>query len=243
MCFSRGRAAGTRFAGRNAAPRPPHGESRQKGGDPPRESAMPVLHQMQVSGNCYKIRLAARQLGVALTLKDYGLHDGTTRRPDFLAKNPNGRVPLLELDDGRCLAESGAILFYLSDGTHLQPTDKWERAQMLQWMFFEQYSHEPYVAVARLLRSYATAEQRERRAGEFPLLMARGDAALGVMDDHLARHDWFAGARYSIADIALYGYTHCADEGGFALAKYPAVQRWMARVAAQSGHIALGESW
>jgi glutathione S-transferase len=193
---------------------------------------MPVLHQMAMSGNCYKVRLAARQTGVALTLKDYPLHGGETRQPAFLAKNPNGRVPLLELDDGRCLPESGAILWYLSEGTALQPADKWGRAQALQWMFFEQYSHEPYVAVARFIRAYATPEILERRKSEFPLLMERGNAALAVMDGHLAKHDWFAGNRYSIADIALYGYTHCAGEGGFDLARYPAIGKWMARVAA-----------
>jgi glutathione S-transferase len=200
---------------------------------------MPVLHQMQVSGNCYKVRLAARQVGVALTLKDYGLHDGSTRTPEFLAKNQNGRVPLLELDDGRFLPESGAILWYLSEGTSLQPADKWGRAEALSWMFFEQYSHEPYVAVARFIRAYATPEVFEKRKNEFPLLIERGNAALGVMEQHLSKHDWFAGGRYSIADIALYGYTHCADEGGFDLSKYPAIQRWMTRVSQQPRHIPL----
>ena len=110
---------------------------------------MPVLHQMHVSGNCYKVRLCARQAGFPLTLQDYGLFDGDTRKPAFLARNPNGRVPLLELDDGRCLPESGAILVYIAEGTPLLPDDRWGRAQTLQWMFFEQYSHEPYIAVAR----------------------------------------------------------------------------------------------
>jgi len=204
---------------------------------------MLVLHQMQVSGNCYKVRLAAHQLGLKLKLVDYGLHDGSTRTPSFLARNPNGRVPLLELEDGRFLAESGAILFYLSEGTHLQPTDKWGRAEMLQWMFFEQYSHEPYVAVARFLRAYATDAQRAARTEQMDHLMAQGNAALGVMERHLAEHDWFAGVRYSIADIALYGYTHAAEEGGFELARYPSIGRWMARVAAEKGHIPLSAHW
>jgi glutathione S-transferase len=207
-----------------------------------RDPAMLTLHQMHISGNCYKIRLAARQLGIALAFKEYGLHDGTTRTPQFLARNPNGRVPLLELDDGRCLAESGAILFHLSEGTDLQPADKFGRAQMLQWMFFEQYSHEPYVAVARFLRAYATEAQRAQRTGQMGHLMTQGNAALGVMENHLARHDWFAGGRYSIADIALYGYTHAADEGGFDLSEYPAVQRWLARVAARKDHVSLAQS-
>ncbi|HEY1630202.1 MAG TPA: glutathione S-transferase family protein [Rhizomicrobium sp.] len=203
---------------------------------------MLVLHQMPISGNCYKVRLAARQLGVTLALRDYGLHDGSTRTPEFLAKNPNGRVPLLELGDRRFLAESGAILWHLSDGTHLQPADKFARAEMLQWMFFEQYSHEPYVAVARFLRAYATDAQRAQRTEQMAHLMAQGNAALGVMERHLADHDWFAGGRYSIADIALYGYTHAADEGGFDLSRYPSIGRWLARVAAQKDYIPLSET-
>ena len=202
---------------------------------------MPVLHQMPISGNCYKIRLAAHQLGIPLTFKDYPLHDGLTRKPEFLSKNPNGRVPLLELDDGRTLPESGAILWHLSEGSELQPGDGWGRAQALQWMFFEQYSHEPYIAVARFIKSYGTPEMQERRKGEWPMLMERGYAALGVMEQHLSGHDWFAGDRYSIADIALYGYTHCAEEGGFDLSRYPAVMRWIGRVEATPGYIALSQ--
>src|SRR5690348_15295127 len=124
---------------------------------------MPVLHQMAISGNCYKIRLLAHQCGIALTLTNYTLHGGETRTPEFLAKNPNGRVPMLETDDGRFLPESGAILFYLSEGTRFQPDDSWSRAQMLQWMFFEQYSHEPYVAVARFWVAYAKKEEFEKK--------------------------------------------------------------------------------
>jgi len=200
---------------------------------------MPVLHQMQMSGNCYKVRLAAHQLGIPLTLQEYGLHTGETRRPEYLAKNPNGRVPLLELDDGRCLPESGAILFYLTEGTHLQPADKWARAEMMQWMFFEQYSHEPYIAVARFVRSYMNDAQRAARGADMEKLMTNGKAALCVMEKHLADRDWFAGDRYSIADIALYGYTHAAEEGGFELANYPAVSRWLQRVSREPRYIPL----
>src|SRR3974390_251512 len=142
----RGHALRTTCPARRPASQPSHQE----------ETDMPVLHQMQISGNCYKVRLAARQLGVKLTLKDYGLHDGSTREPDFLAKNPNGRVPLLELEDGHLLPESGAILWYLSEGTALLPGDRWARAEVLQWMFFEQYSHEPYIAVARFWLALTT---------------------------------------------------------------------------------------
>jgi glutathione S-transferase len=198
-----------------------------------------VLHQMQVSGNCYKIRLAAHQLNIPLALKDYPLHGGQTRKPDFLAKNPNGRVPALEFRDGRCLAESGAILFHLSEGSALQPKDSWHRAQMLQWMFFEQYSHEPYVAVARFWLSYAAKEALEKKRHLIAEWHEKGGAALDVMESHLKRNAWFAGPAYSIADIALYGYTHCAGEGGFDLAAYPAIETWLSRVSQQPGYIAL----
>ena len=204
---------------------------------------MPVLHQMQMSGNCYKIRLAARQLGVELKLKNYGLHDGSTRKPEFLAKNPNGRVPLLEFEDGRRLAESNAILWYLSERTPLQPNDPWARAQALQWMFFEQYSHEPYVAVARFWIAFAPKEELEKKRHLVPEWHAKGNAALGVMQTHLAQHEWFAGGSYSIADIALYGYTHCAGDGGFDLSAYPAVVAWLKRVASQPGHVPLEVTW
>lgn len=204
---------------------------------------MPILHHMQISGNCYKVRLLAHQLDIPLTLKEYGLHDSKTRTPEFLTLNPNGRVPLLEFDDGRILAESSAILFYLSEGTKLQPENSWDRAQMLQWMFFEQYSHEPYIAVARFWLTYAKKADLEKRKHLVPEWHEKGQAALGVMESHLSTHDWFAGGVYSIADIALYGYTHCAGEGGFELNDYPAVCAWLNRVAAQRGFITLDTSW
>ena len=204
---------------------------------------MPVLHQMQMSGNCYKVRLAAHQVGMPLTLKEYPLFAGNTRKPEFLAKNPNGRVPLLELDDGRCLPESGAILWYLSEGTALQPADSWSRAEALSWMFFEQYSHEPYVASARFWLAYAPKEELEKKRHLIPEWHAKGNAALAVMDAHLKSHDWFAGNRYSIADIALYGYTHAAEEGGFQLLEYPALTAWLQRVAAQPNYIPLSLVW
>jgi glutathione S-transferase len=204
---------------------------------------MPVLHQMQVSGNCYKVRLAARQLGLQIALKEYGLHDGATRKPEFLSKNPNGRVPLLEFEDGRTLAESGAILWFLSEDTFLLPTDRWARAEVLQWMFFEQYSHEPYIAVARFWLSFSPEGELEKKRHLIPEWHAKGNAALGVMQSHLARHDWFAGGRYSIADIALYGYTHCAADGGFDLTAYPAIVAWLERVATQPSHVPLELSW
>ena len=201
---------------------------------------MPVLHQMHVSGNCYKVRLAAWQLDVDLKLADYELLDGMTRKPEFLAKNPNGRVPMLELDDGRFLPESGAILWYLAEGTPLVPGDRWGRAEALQWMFFEQYSHEPYVAVARFWLAFAPPAELEKKRHLVPEWHAKGNAALGVMEAHLTKgRDWFAGGHYSIADIALYAYTHCAADGGFDLAQYPAVTAWLERVRTQPGHVPL----
>ena len=200
---------------------------------------MTTLHQMQISGNCYKARLAAHQLGQNLTLIDYPVWGGKTRTPEFLAKNPNGRVPLLELEDGRMLAESGAILFWLAEGSALFPDDRWTRAKILQWMFFEQYSHEPYIAVARFWLAHAPQEEMDKRRHLVSEWHERGNAALAVMETHLSRHEWFAGDAYSIADIALYAYTHCAGEGGFELSRYPAVSAWLGRVAARPAYIAM----
>ena len=204
---------------------------------------MLVLHQMQVSGNCYKCRLTAKQTKTPIALKEYGLHDGSTRTPEYLAKNPNGRVPMLEFEDGGFLPESGAIISYLAEGSKLIPESRWDRAQMLQWMFFEQYSHEPYVAVARFWLVFASKAELAKKEHLVPEWHAKGNAALGVMETHLRTHDWFAGKSYSIADIALYGYTHCAADGGFDLSEYPKVSRWLIRVAEQPGHIPLSETW
>lgn len=198
-----------------------------------------ILHQMPFSGNCYKIRLAAHQLGLTLDLKNYGVQsEGNTRTPEFLTKvNTNGKVPVLELDDGRRLPESGAILYYLSADTFLQPQDSWAKAEMLQWMFFEQYSHEPYIAVLRYLRHYAAAEVAKARQASMSELTAKGYEALRVMEDRLSRHAWLAGDAYSIADIALFAYTHCAEEGGFALDGYQAINAWIARVKSQQNFL------
>jgi glutathione S-transferase len=204
---------------------------------------MPVLHNMQMSGNCYKVRLTAKQLGIPITLKEYQLLSGKTRTPEFLALNPNGRVPLLEYEDGRVLAESDAIIFHLSEGSRLQPRDSWARAEMLSWMFFEQYSHEPYIAVARFWLKEAPKEELEKKRHLVPEWHEKGNQALSVMETRLTNRDWFAGGQYSIADIALYGYTHAAEEGGFELARYPKVSAWLERVKAQSGHIPLDVRW
>ena len=156
---------------------------------------------------------------------------GETRTPAFLAMNPNGKVPVLQIDNHTFLPESNAILGYLADGTDLWPGDRLQRAQVLQWLFFEQYTHEPAIAVARYIRAFLKQPDDSR----LPALITRGHAALTVMEQHLARQPFFAAGRFSIADIALFAYTHKADEGGFDLAAYPAVQAWLARCRAVPG--------
>jgi glutathione S-transferase len=191
------------------------------------------------SGNCFKVKLVLLHLDIAHEWLPVELLRGDTRTPEFLAKNANGRVPLLELDSGECLPESGAILNYLADGSPLLPRERLERARVLQWMFFEQYSHEPYVAVARFIVRYigrpAHEEQRLQRC------YAPGYRALDVMETHLATHQFFVAERYSIADIALYAYTHVAHEGGFDLEMYPALRAWFLRVRAQPGYRSMDE--
>jgi len=195
---------------------------------------MITIYGKRSSGNCYKLQLLLDQLGHDYRWIEVDSARGETRTAEYLAKNPNGKVPLLELDDGRRLAESDAILCYLAEGTSYLPNDAWLRAQTLQWLFFEQYSHEPYIAVARFISLYLPADHPRR--AELPQLHQQGAKALAVMEGHLASHDWLAGERYSIADIALYAYTHCAADGGFDLAVYPFVSAWLARVKAQPGH-------
>ena len=196
------------------------------------------LYDFHESGNGYKVRLLMNQLGIPHERIELDILKGETRTPAFLSKNPNGRIPLLELDDGTCLAESNAILFYLALGTEFLPEDRLDRARVLQWMFFEQYSHEPYVAVVRF---WHFSGQAEAMADEIPARMGRGYQALGVMEQHLAERDFFVAGRYSIADIALYAYTHVAEEGRFELARFPQVQAWLERVSAQPGHIPITE--
>ncbi|MEQ8485895.1 MAG: glutathione S-transferase family protein [Pseudomonadales bacterium] len=193
------------------------------------------LHEMADSGNCYKVRLLLNLLDRPYERKPVDILKGESRTSEFLALNPNGRVPLLVLDDGRTLPESNAILWYLADGSPWLPTDAFERAQVLQWMFFEQYSHEPFIATNRFwihIQGSADANA-EKIAANHP----RGLAALGVMETHLAGREWFVGSACSIADIALYAYTHVAHQGGFDLAPFAALRGWLERVAAQPRHI------
>ena len=197
---------------------------------------MITVYGMKSSGNCYKVQLLLDQLGRPYRWQEVNILAGESRTPAYLAMNANGRVPLLE-DDGRYLAESNAILCYLADGTPLLPADRWQRAQVLQWLFFEQYSHEPYIAVARFICRYLPADTPRR--ADLPRLVERGHQALGVMERHLSQQPFFAGDDYTIADIALYAYTHAAADGGFDLAPYPAVLAWLDRVRAQRGHVAM----
>ena len=193
------------------------------------------LYDYLSSGNGYKCRLLLHQLGIPYQRIELDILAGETRTPEFLARNPNGRIPVLELEDGTVLAESDAILFYLADGRPFLPADRLQRAQVLQWLFFEQYSHEPFIAVARFIL-HLLPEDTPRRA-ELPRLRQGGKAALGVLEQRLRAQPFLVADRYTIADIALYAYTHCAEEGGLALSDYPAVTAWLERVAGQPGHI------
>ena len=202
------------------------------------------LHDSASSGNAYKVRLLLKQLGLAFERIEYDIDRGQTRTTEFVStKNLNGRVPVLELEDGRCLAESNAILWYLAEGTPFVPVaahdhDRWLRAEALQWMFFEQYSHEPNIATVRHWITHQLEMTPERQAA-MPGKRKQGVAALEVMERHLGKRRFFVGERYTIADIALYAYTHVAHEGGFDLAPFGAVRDWLVRVAAQPGHVAI----
>ena len=196
---------------------------------------MLTLYDYLSSGNGYKCRLLLAQLGIPYRRVELDIMQGETRTPQFLARNPNGRIPALELEDGTVLSESDAILFYLAEGTPYLPDDRLGRAQVLQWLFFEQYSHEPFIAVARFI-CHLLPPDTPRRA-ELPRLEKGGHAALGVMERRLADHPFLVADRYTIADIALYAYTHVAGEGGFDLAGYPGVRAWLARVAGQPRYL------
>ena len=196
---------------------------------------MMLLYDNPASGNCYKVRLLLAQLGLDYERRELDVVDRSNRRAVLGDLNPGLRVPTLVLDDGRPLGESGAILWYLADGTELAPTDPYDRAQVLQWMFFEQYSHEPYVAVARFWLTKGIEVDPETLAERQRV----GYLALDALEGHLAGRSYLVGECYSIADVALYAYTHVADEGGFELAPYPAIRAWLDRVVAQPGHVAI----
>jgi glutathione S-transferase len=193
------------------------------------------LYDYLPSGNGYKVRLLLTQLGIPFERVELDILKGKTRTPEFLQKNLNGRIPVLEIAPGQFLAESNAIMFYLAEGTSFLPPDRWERAQVLQWLFFEQYNHEPNIATSRfwLMHGELTAERR----AALPQKRTPGYAALDVMEKHLSGRSFFVGEHYSIADIALYAYTHVAHEGGFDLGRYPHIRAWLERVRTQPKHI------
>jgi len=195
------------------------------------------LYDYLPSGNGYKVRLLLAQLEIPFQLVELDIVKGETRTPDFLAKNPNGKIPVLETEDGRFLPESNAILWYLAEDTPYLPADRWGRAETLRWLFFEQYSHEPYIAVARFMLMHGDGEMPPERARLLAEKQEKGYAALTVMERHLGGRDWFVGSGYSIADIALYAYTHVAAEGGFDLTPFGAIRAWLARVATQPGQV------
>jgi glutathione S-transferase len=199
-----------------------------------------ILHEYSPSGNCYKVRLTAALLGLPIERREYDILKGETRTPEFLANvNPNGRIPVLQVG-ARFIPESNAACFYLADGSALIPNDRWDRADMLRWMFFEQYNHEPNIATLRFWIAYVGEDNlSEAQKAQIPAKRAGGDAALALMDSHLAGRDWFVGASPSLADIALHAYTHVAGEGGFDLGGYPHLHAWLSRVAALPGFVAI----
>ena len=194
-----------------------------------------ILYNSAISGNCYKVRLLAAHLGIPLELREVDVIDRSDPREQLAGLNPVRRAPTLVLDDGRPLAESNAIIWHLGEGSRFVPEDSYDRAKALQWMFFEQYEHEPAIAVARFLKTYSTKPEIWEAQREN--LTKRGVKALAALELGLEGRDWLAGGTMTVADIALYAYTHCADEGGFALDAYPAIRAWVDRVAAEPGHV------
>ncbi len=201
---------------------------------------MVLLYDSPVSGNCYKVRLLLAHLGVPYKRRTMDVVDRSNRRDVLGELNPALRVPTLVLDDGRPLAESGAILWYLGEGTRFVPEDPYERAQVLQWMFFEQYDHEPAIAVARFWLAYSG--RPDEFADRLPERTAAGHRALTAMERHLDGREFLVGAGLTLADIALYAYSHVADEGGFDLERYPALRAWLERVASEPGHVTIDAS-
>ncbi|MBX7146191.1 MAG: glutathione S-transferase family protein [Alphaproteobacteria bacterium] len=195
---------------------------------------MITLYDSAISGNCYKIRLLLTQLAKKFKRIEMDIFKGGTRTTEFLSKNVNGKVPAVELEDGNILAESNAIIWYFAENTPFLPEGKLNRARILQWMFFEQYSHEPYVAVARFVKHL---QPDSPRLAELPNLHKKGYAALDVMEKHLSTNDFFVANCYTISDIALYAYTHVAHEGGFDFTSYPAIRAWFDRIKNQPNHI------
>ena len=189
------------------------------------------------SGNCYKVKLMLHLLGREYQWLPIDILKGETQTAEFLAKNPNGKIPVLELEDDTFLWESNAILNFLADGSAFIPSEPRLRTQMLQWQFFEQYSHEPYVAVARFIQLYQGMPEARRE--EYEVCHVRGHKAFRVMEQQLQRTPYLVGEQYTLADIALYAYTHVAHEGGFDLSGYPAINAWLARIASHPRHVTM----
>jgi glutathione S-transferase len=196
-----------------------------------------ILHEYAASGNCYKVRLTAALLGLALERREYDIMKGETRTPEFLAQvNANGRIPVLQTG-ARFIPESNAACFYLADGSPLIPSDRFDRADMLRWMFWEQYNHEPNVATLRFWHGWiGLANLTDAQRAQLPAKRAAGEAALTLMDEQLARRAFLVGDGLTLADVALYAYTHVAESGGFRLGDYPNVAAWLARIAAEPGY-------
>jgi glutathione S-transferase len=199
-----------------------------------------ILHEFSLSGNCYKVRLTAARVGVPLERREYDIMKGETRTPEFLAKvNGNGRIPVLQ-DGDRFLAESNAACFYVAEGSPLIPPDRFERADMLHWMFWEQYNHEPNIATLRFWIGWVGIDRlTDLPRSQMPVKRKLGNEALQLMDSHLKGREWFVGDALSLADICLFAYTHVADEADFDLALYPNVIEWMERIMTQPGHVPL----
>jgi glutathione S-transferase len=195
------------------------------------------LYDFLPSGNGYKIRLLLTQLGIPFERVEVNITKGETRSPEFLTKNPNGKIPVLEIEPGKYLSESNAIMVYLSEGTEFLPYDRFLRAQVLQWLFFEQYSHEPFIATARYWISILGKAEEYKDALEQK--HEAGYAALSLMEEHLKSHTFFVAERYTIADICLFAYTHVANEGGFDLSRFPHIKAWIERVKAESRYISI----
>lgn len=201
-----------------------------------------ILHEYAASGNCYKIRLTAAHLGLPIERREYDILKGETPTPSFLSTvNANGRIPVLQIGD-RFLPESNAACVYLAHGSPLIPTDRFAHADMLRWMFWEQYNHEPNIATMRFWLAFVgEANLSDQQVEAIPGKRAAGDAALALMEDQLAKTPFLIGDNVSLADIALYAYTHVAGEGGFDLARYPAISAWLSRMAALPRHIAIDD--
>ena len=196
-----------------------------------------LLYQFPLCPFSRKVRLLLAWLGIAYRYVDLDIFGGASRTPEFLARNPIGRIPTLELDDGSHLAESGAILYYLAEDTPYRPQNRLDRAEVLKWMFFEQYSHEPYIAVLRSWSRHGEITQQKR--DQWDEREAKGYEALGIMEGRLTDHRFLVGGSPTIADIALFAYTHVADQGGYDLARFPAVQAWIDRIKGLPGHVAI----